>query len=233
MAELSNQPMRAMLVVAGTRPEAIKLVPLILALERSELYDPVVLSTGQHEQMVDEIFALAGITVDAHLWVGGARSRLNERVSSLMRRLEDFIIGRYTDLQGEKPTQRARGRRRVSDQRHRPRGHQLGLRRRAGSLPPAHPRRARRGGPAHRGPQPDAVPGGAQPPADHLHRGDALRADRQERGEPGARERVREPDLRDRQHRHRRAVLGRRARRADPRSAGRAGSSRTTGAWSS
>ena len=105
MAEPSSDSKRAMLVVAGTRPEAIKLVPLILALERSELYDPVVLSTGQHEQMVDEIFALAGITVDAHLWVGGARSRLNERVSSLMRRLEDFIIGRYTDLQGEKPTQ--------------------------------------------------------------------------------------------------------------------------------
>jgi UDP-N-acetylglucosamine 2-epimerase (non-hydrolysing) len=104
MAELSDQPRRQMLVVVGTRPEAIKLVPLILALERSELYDPVVLSTGQHEQMVDEIFALAGITVDARLWVGGARSRLNERVSSLMRRFEDFIIGCYTDLHGEKPT---------------------------------------------------------------------------------------------------------------------------------
>jgi UDP-N-acetylglucosamine 2-epimerase (non-hydrolysing) len=104
MAELSDQPKRQMLVVVGTRPEAIKLVPLILALDRSDVYQPVVLSTGQHEQMVDEIFSLAGITVDAHLWVGGARSRLNERVSSLMRRFEDFIIGTYTDLKGEKPT---------------------------------------------------------------------------------------------------------------------------------
>lgn len=103
MAELSDHR-RQILVVVGTRPEAIKLVPLILALERSELYEPVVLSTGQHEQMVLEIFALAGITVDAHLWVGGARSRLNERVASLMRRLEDFIIGNYTDLQGQKAT---------------------------------------------------------------------------------------------------------------------------------
>ena len=62
------------------------------------------LSTGQHEQMVGEIFALAGITVDAHLWVGGARSRLNERVATLMRRIEDYVIGRYADLQGEKAT---------------------------------------------------------------------------------------------------------------------------------
>ena len=93
---------RHMLVVVGTRPEAIKLVPLILALERTDTYEPVVLSTGQHERMVGEVFALAGISVDAHLWVGGARSRLNERVATLMRRIEDYIIGRYADLQGEK-----------------------------------------------------------------------------------------------------------------------------------
>jgi UDP-N-acetylglucosamine 2-epimerase (non-hydrolysing) len=93
---------RHIIVVVGTRPEAIKLVPLILALERSELYEPVVLSTGQHERMVAEIFDLAGITVDAHLFVGGARARLNERVSTLMRRFEDYIIGCYDDLNGEK-----------------------------------------------------------------------------------------------------------------------------------
>ena len=95
---------RHMLVVAGTRPEAIKLVPLILELERSDRYEPVVLSTGQHEQMVGEIFALAGITVDAHLWVGGARSRLSERVATLMQRIDDYVCGRYADLQGEKAT---------------------------------------------------------------------------------------------------------------------------------
>ena len=96
---------RHIIVVVGTRPEAIKLVPLILAFERSDVYQPIVLSTGQHEQMVREIFDLAGITVDAHLWVGGARSRLNERVATLMRRIEDYVIGSYADLQGEKATQ--------------------------------------------------------------------------------------------------------------------------------
>ena len=41
------------------------------------------------------------------------------------------------------------------------------------------------------------VPRGAQPPADLLHRRDALRADVRERGEPGPRERPRRPGLRD------------------------------------
>jgi UDP-N-acetylglucosamine 2-epimerase (non-hydrolysing) len=79
-------------------------VPLILAMERSGRYEPVVLSTGQHERMVAEIFELAGITVDAHLWVGGARARLNERVATLMQRFDDYICGQYRDLNGEKPT---------------------------------------------------------------------------------------------------------------------------------
>src|SRR5688500_15884875 len=104
MAVPEGESKRHMLVVVGTRPEAIKLVPLILTLQRCDLYQPVVLSTGQHEQMVGEIFELAGITVDAHLWVGGARSRLNERVASLIRRIEDYVIGSYADLQGEKAT---------------------------------------------------------------------------------------------------------------------------------
>lgn len=78
-------------IVVGTRPEAIKLVPIILALRNSESYDPIVISTGQHHRMVQEIFELAGITTDVTLWAGGRRE-LNERVSSVMKRFEDFVV---------------------------------------------------------------------------------------------------------------------------------------------
>jgi UDP-N-acetylglucosamine 2-epimerase (non-hydrolysing) len=78
-------------IVVGTRPEAIKLVPIILALKASELYRPIVISTGQHHRMVGEIFSLAGITADVTLWAG-VRRELNERVSSVMSRFEDFFV---------------------------------------------------------------------------------------------------------------------------------------------
>jgi UDP-N-acetylglucosamine 2-epimerase (non-hydrolysing) len=78
-------------VVVGTRPEAIKLVPIILAMRASESVHPIVVSTGQHHRMVKEIFELAGIETDVTLWAGGRRE-LNERVSSVMRRFEDFVI---------------------------------------------------------------------------------------------------------------------------------------------
>jgi UDP-N-acetylglucosamine 2-epimerase (non-hydrolysing) len=90
-------------VVVGTRPEAIKLVPIILALRESRSFHPVVVSTGQHHQMVDEVFDLAGITTDIQLWSGGLRARLNERVATVMRRFEDFCVEMYGVHDGAEP----------------------------------------------------------------------------------------------------------------------------------
>lgn len=90
---INAEPLRPVriLVVCGTRPEAIKLVPMILALKASEVFRPQVVSTGQHHEMVEDVFGLAGIEVDFNLWVGGARSELNDRVREVMGRLDDFV----------------------------------------------------------------------------------------------------------------------------------------------
>jgi UDP-N-acetylglucosamine 2-epimerase (non-hydrolysing) len=82
-------------IVVGTRPEAIKLVPIIVALRHSEYYDPIVISTGQHNRMVEYIFELADIKPDVTLWAGSRRAALNERVASVMQRFEDFCVERF------------------------------------------------------------------------------------------------------------------------------------------
>lgn len=79
-------------VVCGTRPEAIKLVPVIVALRDSDLFQPVVVSTGQHHHMVEEIFEHAGIGTHVHLWAGTERASLTERVTTVMRRFNDFCL---------------------------------------------------------------------------------------------------------------------------------------------
>lgn len=84
------KPKVSVLVVVGTRPEAIKLVPLIIALRESEIFIPLVVSTGQHHRMVEEVLELADIKPDYNLWVGGARSQLNDRIREVMGRLDDF-----------------------------------------------------------------------------------------------------------------------------------------------
>ncbi|HWH19663.1 MAG TPA: UDP-N-acetylglucosamine 2-epimerase (non-hydrolyzing), partial [Solirubrobacterales bacterium] len=82
-------------IVVGTRPEAIKLVSLILALRASENYNPIVVSTGQHNRLVEYIFELAEIKPDVTLWAGSRRAALNERVASVMQRFEDFCVERF------------------------------------------------------------------------------------------------------------------------------------------
>jgi UDP-N-acetylglucosamine 2-epimerase (non-hydrolysing) len=83
-------PKISVIVVVGTRPEAIKLIPIIVGLHRSAAFKPVVVSTGQHDLMVREVFKLAGIWGDATLWVGDNHANLNTRVSSVMTRFDDF-----------------------------------------------------------------------------------------------------------------------------------------------
>ena len=86
---------RVIPVLVGTRPEAIKLVPIILALRRSALFEPIVVSTGQHHAMVQDVFDLAGISPDAKLRVGDRHAGLNERVATVLERFEDFVCEQY------------------------------------------------------------------------------------------------------------------------------------------
>lgn len=55
------------LVVAGTRPEAVKMAPVHFALSRSEVLEPIFCSTAQHRQMMDQTLGVFGITPDVDL----------------------------------------------------------------------------------------------------------------------------------------------------------------------
>jgi UDP-N-acetylglucosamine 2-epimerase (non-hydrolysing) len=82
------------LVVFGTRPEAIKMAPVIAELAaRPHVFEPVVCVTAQHREMLDEVLDLFGITPDFDLDVMLARQSLAhitvkalEGVSSVVER---------------------------------------------------------------------------------------------------------------------------------------------------
>ena len=56
-----------LLVVVGTRPEAIKMAPVIRRLRTEPECDVVVCATAQHRQMLDQVFTLFGITPEIDL----------------------------------------------------------------------------------------------------------------------------------------------------------------------
>ncbi len=58
-----------LLVVFGTRPEAIKMAPLLLRLQQEKGFDTKVCVTGQHREMLDQVLDVFGITPDYALQV--------------------------------------------------------------------------------------------------------------------------------------------------------------------
>ena len=64
---LKNENKKVVALVAGTRPEVIKMSPVYFALQESEILRPVILSTAQHRQMLDQAFGAFGITPEFDL----------------------------------------------------------------------------------------------------------------------------------------------------------------------
>ncbi|ASJ92382.1 non-hydrolyzing UDP-N-acetylglucosamine 2-epimerase [Porphyrobacter sp. CACIAM 03H1] len=55
------------LVTFGTRPEAIKMFPVVFALRQTRRFDVKVVVTAQHRELLDSVLSMAGITPDLDL----------------------------------------------------------------------------------------------------------------------------------------------------------------------
>ena len=80
---------RNIVVFMGTRPEAIKLAPVVAALKRSKDFRCTVVATGQHKEMFRQVAETFGLAVDADLDV----MRPNQSLAGLTARLIDGIDG--------------------------------------------------------------------------------------------------------------------------------------------
>ena len=60
--------MKKVMLVFGTRPEAIKMAPLVIALKKDKAYfNTIVCVTGQHREMLDQVLGIFGIKPDYDL----------------------------------------------------------------------------------------------------------------------------------------------------------------------
>lgn len=81
--------MQKICVVIGTRPEAIKMAPVILALkQRPEEFNLTVISTGQHKTMLHTALATFGLAPDFDLIVMKPGQTLAQLTSSILLALE-------------------------------------------------------------------------------------------------------------------------------------------------
>lgn len=86
------------LVVFGTRPEAIKLAPVVWALSRTRQIDVTVCCTGQHREMVRPLIDLFGLKLDYDLQVMCPNQSLPALTGRLLSGISDVITETKPDL---------------------------------------------------------------------------------------------------------------------------------------
>lgn len=82
---------KKILVLAGTRPEAIKMAPVILELRSSQVLEPIICATGQHKEMLAQAFADFGLVPDTDLEVMTPGQTLTGLTGRLFASLEKAI----------------------------------------------------------------------------------------------------------------------------------------------
>ncbi|MCD5324064.1 MULTISPECIES: non-hydrolyzing UDP-N-acetylglucosamine 2-epimerase [Pontibacillus] len=80
------------MTIFGTRPEAIKMAPLVLELQkRSDQFEPIVTVTAQHREMLDQVMGIFGITPDFDLNIMKSRQTLAEITTRALEGLDGVM----------------------------------------------------------------------------------------------------------------------------------------------
>lgn len=93
----SATPVRAMLVL-GTRPEAIKLAPVARAMAAGPQFEPVVVTTGQHREMLHQMLGMLCVDVRIALEVMRSRQQLSDLTARLVGELGGAMREQRPDL---------------------------------------------------------------------------------------------------------------------------------------
>lgn len=84
--------------IFGTRPEAIKMCPLVKELEKCPEIDSVVCLTGQHKEMLQQVIDIFGTEVKYNLDIMKPKQTLNTITTSILEKLEPVLQEERPDL---------------------------------------------------------------------------------------------------------------------------------------
>ena len=84
--------------VFGTRPEAIKMAPLVKALQASEQIESIVCLTGQHREMLDSVMEIFQLTGDYDLHIMEKRQTLSTITTKTLLGMDSVLDTVKPDL---------------------------------------------------------------------------------------------------------------------------------------
>ena len=82
---------KKVMTVFGTRPEAIKICPLVLEMKKREGLDVVVCVTAQHRQMLDQVLTTFGVVPDYDLNIMKDRQTLFDITTGVLNGIESSL----------------------------------------------------------------------------------------------------------------------------------------------
>lgn len=85
-------------VIFGTRPEAIKLCPLVLALKRDNAFECRVCVTGQHREMLQQVLDVFGVVPDVDLRLMRPNQTLAGLTSCAISTLDEYLVLEKPDI---------------------------------------------------------------------------------------------------------------------------------------
>ena len=90
---------KRILFVFGTRPEAIKMAPVISQVrQHPDLFEPIVVVTGQHREMLDQVLKVFRIKPDYDLMIMEQEQTISSVLCKCLQGLEEVIIREHPDM---------------------------------------------------------------------------------------------------------------------------------------
>ncbi len=90
--------MKKVMIVFGTRPEAIKMCPLVLELRKDPHIKTVVCVTGQHRQMLDMVLDVFGVVPEHDLAIMKDRQTLFDITVNILQSVREVLAQEEPDL---------------------------------------------------------------------------------------------------------------------------------------
>lgn len=90
--------MKKIMLVFGTRPEAIKMCPLVNELKRREDFETVVCVTGQHRQMLDQVLETFEVIPDYDLSIMKDKQTLFDITTNILNKIKSVLEKEQPDV---------------------------------------------------------------------------------------------------------------------------------------
>ena len=92
-------PDKKIMFVYGTRPEAIKIAPIVAELKKyQDIFSTTLVVTGQHREMLDQVNRLFDITPNYDLEIMEKGQTLTDVVTKSLRGLENILLREHPEI---------------------------------------------------------------------------------------------------------------------------------------